>query len=60
LKSLAKALNCFYEARKTSTVSKVEFLNPEMLSMLGLIYTDGFCARRESAPIGQRPSADGK
>ena len=46
----AKVSNCFYEARKISTVSIVEFSNPVQLSRPGLIYTDWFfCARREPA-----------
>jgi hypothetical protein len=49
-----EVLNCFYEARKTSTVSKVEFLNPEMLSMLGLIYADCFFVHAASRPPGRQ------
>ena len=56
----ARSLNCFYEARKISTVSIVEFSNPGRLSRLGLIYTDCFfCARRESALRASRASALG-
>ena len=59
----ARSLNCFYEARKISTVSIVEFSNPELLSRLGLIYTDcflctprvGLRASRANAPAPSTP-----
>ena len=42
----------FYEARKISTVSIVEFSNPGLLSRLRLIYTDCFFVHAASRPAG--------